>query len=32
MALAMAVDVLGPDGHFDVSTFFELHFIARLIS
>jgi len=28
--LAMA-DVVGCDGHFDVSAFFELHFIAILI-
>jgi len=29
--LAMADDVLGCDGHFDVSSLFELHFIATLI-
>jgi hypothetical protein len=27
----MVADVLGCDGHFDVSIFFELHFIAILI-
>ncbi len=28
---AKSADVLGCDGHFDVSPFFELHFVALLI-
>jgi hypothetical protein len=30
--LAMAAVVIGCDGNFNVSTFFELHFIATLVS